>query len=283
MEEKKNNKIVVIIVLLILFLILGFFGGKYYCDTHNKCEASNVKNEESKTSTTEDLDINSRLIQYLYNEVTEDESESSNTGWEGASTENNEIVYTKDFIHNDSQTSDVDLRLLARNLDDVKNYVPSSEAPTVNGRKNHASRYDSSGEIDLGATYYTRKYVETQYKLLFGKDAKLDTSKPIQMDVFAIEELHYDSKSDNYYSQYIEGGGTCGPGGTSYKISKATRSGDEIKIYQDVEEISYKEGANGTVEETDATRQVDDKYKFVYTFKLADDGMYNFVSRTKEK
>ena len=64
---------------------------------------------------------------------------------------------------------------------------------------------------------------------------------------------------------------------------KVENMGDEIKIYQDVEEISYKEGANGTIEETDATRQVDDKYKFVYTFKLADDGMYNFVSRTKEK
>ena len=283
MDEKKNNKTLVIILLLILFLVCGFFGGKYYYDTHNKCGVSANQSEESEDSNTEELSIDSRLVQYLYNKVTYDESESCYAGWEFATSDNNEITYTKDFVHSDSQTSYIDLRLLARNLTGDKSYALSSEAPTVNGRKNHMVRYDNGGEVDLGATYYTRKYVEAQYKMLFGTAAKLDTSKPIQMDVFGIEELYYDSKTDNYYSQYIEGGGTCGPGGTSYKLSKATKIDDEIKIYQDVEEISYKEDANGRIEETDATRQVDDKYKYVYTFKLADDGMYNFVSRIKEK
>ena len=284
-EKKKGSKVGLVIVLLLLFLVGGFVGGKYYYDTHNKCGVSdNTKADSDKGKTEEkELDINSRLVQFLYTEVTHDTETNCYAGWEFASSDNNEIIYTKDFVHNDSQTSDIDLKLLARNLNGEKNYVPSSEAPTVSGRRNHQSRYDSSGEIDLGATYYTRKYVEAQYKMLFGKDAKLDTSKPIQMDVFGIEELYYDSKTDNYYSQYIDGGGTCGPGGTSYKISKAIKTDDEIKIYQDVEEISYKEDASGHIDTTDAARQVDAKYKFVYTFKMADDEMYNFVSRTKEK
>lgn len=277
MEEKKKNsvgKIILIIILLILFLTGGFFGGKYY--TENKKVDSKEEKAEEKEVKTKDLDINSRLVQFLYNMVTADTDVNCFTGWEYETSlglQNRKHNY----IHDNSKTTNIDLIITGENLGNMPKYnINVEDVPTISGR--NKSSY-SSGSASY---YYTKKDVEKVYKLIFGKDAKLDTSKEIMMDLFGTEVLYYDSATDRYYPQYIAGGGTCGPSGISYKLSSAKKEGNKIKIYQDVEEVSYDADENGNFEISDKYKQVE-KYKYVYTFKLEDDEMYKFVSRVKEK
>ena len=268
MEEKKKNsvgKIVLIIILLILFLTGGFFGGKYYAES-KKVDSKEVK-EEKEVEGEEKLDINSRLVQYLYNMVSYDSEISCFTDWEYRRNEN--------FIHDDNKTVEINLNILAKNISNLKaKYIEKGKVPKVEGKSLPAN----SGYIKC----YTKEYIELVYKTIFGQDAKLDVSKAIPLDQHSIQELIYDSNTNMYYLYTIEGGGTCGPGGLELKLDKAIKKGKNLKIYQNVTSVTYKENADGSITE-DEKNKVEEKYKYVYTFELEDDGMYKFVSRVKEK
>jgi len=117
--------------------------------------------------------------------------------------------------------------------------------------------------------YYDKKDIETIYKDLYGKDVKLDTSKPIYVTPYRAYAYMYIDNLDKYIQYVIETGGVCGPIGMYGNISKAIKTSDSIKIY---EEVVIKDG------EKDTTT----KQNYIYTFKLDSDGMYNYISRVKE-
>ena len=184
MEENNKNsvgKVILVLILLILFLVAGFFGGKYYA-SDKKVESKEVKEEKTEEKEQE-LDINSRLVQYLYNMVTADAEESCFTGWEYKSNISNSDR-EKDYIHDNSNTTDIDLILTGKNLNMMPKYnVDISQVPTISGKYKSKDYNSTSG----ASYYYTKKDVETVYKMIFGSDAKLDTSKPIIMTLFGIE------------------------------------------------------------------------------------------------
>ena len=275
-EKNKGSKLAFVIVLLVLFLVGGFFGGKYYYDTHNKCGVSDKTKETTNEEKEKELDINSRLVQFLYTEVTHDTERNCYAGWEFYSNDERE----KDYKFGDANSNEISMNILGQNIGGlVQEYVQSDQAPKVENRRNHKVSYHDGKEYDLGTYSYTKQQVESVYKRIFGSEVKLDTSLTIPLDIFHIEVLYYDSKTDKYYPQYIEGGGTCGPAGYNYKLSKAVKKGNELKIYQDVEFVEYGENGDPTADNI----KTNDKFKFVYTYELEDDGMYKFVSRTKEK
>lgn len=285
MEEKNKSsvgKVILVILLLILFLVGGFFGGKYY--TESKKEETKETKEEKEVEKEEELDINSRLVRYLYNMVTYDAKESCFNDWEYRASTNIDPKSRTDgnYKYDSSKQGDVEMNLVGRNISrNQAEYEFSLEnIPKVEGRLKSEINSDGS---ESGTTFsYSKDYVETVYKSIFGAESKIDTSLPIKLDLFGAEELHFDSKSNKYYVSYIETGGTCGPGGLELKFDKAISKGKTLKIYQNVSNISYKPNADGSIS-NDSKNKIEEKYKYVYTFELEDDGMYKFVSRVKEK
>lgn len=265
--EKKNNGIVgkiLVIILLIAALAGGFFIGKYYTE-ETKITADAPKKEAETTQekdTQEEVDINSRLVRFLYNEVTADQAEPSHYfGWEFNNFQNNNPHDTSDF-YVDKADELYKMIFVGRNLSDYNlKYAYNLNIPE---KKNIGYIKENDKR------YYTKDYIEYVYKLLFGKDAKLDTSIPIHIGVYSGENYSYDANTNNYYKYYADVGGTTGPGGYTANLSKAVKNGNKIELYQDVKLIAED---NATVQE---------QFQYVYTFELENDGMYKFVSRTKK-
>ena len=59
------------------------------------------------------------------------------------------------------------------------------------------------------------------YKMIFGQNAKLDTSISINSDSYYVGTYHYIESLDKYVLYIIEGGGICGPTSYDNKITKA--------------------------------------------------------------
>lgn len=266
MKEKKNGVLfgtIFVIILLILFMLGGFFVGKNI--STNKIN-QNTGNEstggDTNTSETEkELDIHSRLVQFLYNEVTYDQVEPSWIfGWEFNNLHDNNRRNTDNF-YADKADEIYKMVFVGRNLSDAeKKYSYGMNVP--------ASEY---GHVDSNdQVYYTKEYIETVYQTIFGKDAKLNTSIPIHIGIYATETYAYDANTNHYYKYVTEGGGTGMTGGYVSQISKAVLKGNELVIYQDVREL-----------DTDKTTELS-KFQYAYTFEKEDDGMYKFISREKK-
>lgn len=258
--KKKGNKLIFPFI-LVLLLLLGTVGFVLYDKGIIPIDKKEEVKEEKKIEKEEELDINSRLVQYLYNIVSYDIENDCFSGWMfgpnkmmGPSSEEKD----KDYVF--SGCDKTAMRIVGHNLNNnLAKSGLASEAPTVSERKNEA--------YSNGMTYYyEKKYIENLYKEIFGATAELDTSIPISLDEFENTMLYYDSKTDRYYPQIRTLGAVCG-GGISYKLEKADKEGKTIKLYQK----ATLSGENITTEE----------WYFVYTFELEDD-MYKFISRTKE-
>ena len=265
--EKKNNGIVgkiLVIILLIAALAGGFFFGNYYTEETKTITNASKKetNKEQEEDTTEKLDINSRLVKFLYGEVTNDQKEPSNYfGWEFNNYLGNNMGDTSDF-YADKADELYKMIFVGRNLSDYNlKYAYDMNIPKSN---------DGSYVKENDKRYYTKDYIEYVYKLLFGKDAKLDTSVPIHIGVYGGENYIYDENTNNYFKYHADVGGTTGPGGYTANLSKAIKNGNKIELYQDVKLI---DADNTTVRE---------QFQYIYTFELENDGMYKFVSRTKK-
>ena len=126
----------------------------------------------------------------------------------------------------------------------------------------------------VGPQYsFDRKYIETLYKSIFGKDAKLDTSVAIWTSHGALHSYSYVESEDAYVLFGNDGGYTTGPGGYLASLESAVKDENKIYIYESVKKEIY----NG-----DSVLEKTENFKMIYTFELEDDGMYKFVSRVKE-
>lgn len=259
-ETKKSH--VILITILIVLLLIAFFGFGYALGgtgivnkVKKQQETKETKKDTSKDKTKEEtknddsteLDINSRLVQFLYNEVTYDPYGEFCNIWE----------YEK---------GEEKINLLGRNINKIQGkFIQTSEIP------DYSNYSKGSTEGETKSYYFTKDYIERIYKQLFGKAATLDTSKDIIADGSLSSIYHYDEKSQRYYPYYRIGGSVCGGESEKATLDKATLEGNTLKIYQAIE---YKK-----LGET----EINEKYNYVYTFEKEDDGMYKFIGRTKEK
>ena len=280
MEEKKKGKGSLIVIILLVIVILGLVG--YICydkgvilKTNTKeVEDKNVK-KDSNEEKEENLDINSRLVQSLYNKVAINDECLS-----GYLYEDNETI-TLDNIETHTKS-----RLIGRNLGlkDRKYINCSSLGSAVPESKDN----DYISICSLNQKYnsydneyaYDKNYVEYVYKSIFGTNAKLDTS--IAIEVLGENEFYYYIESlDKYVLYRADGyGGSCSSK-TTEKLTKAVKNGSKIVLTENVT-IIYDDPGNDNIHGT--ADDIKDKKKstdYVYTFKLEDDGMYSFVSRKK--
>lgn len=121
-EKRKNgsgSKFILVLLLLVLFLVCGFFAG-YYVTENNLINLTffgkkdNSSNDNSKNKI-EKIDINSRLVQFLYNEVADEfESPFCYAGWRFGSISGDVYSYFEDY--NYSKTDEIALNILGKTI-----------------------------------------------------------------------------------------------------------------------------------------------------------------------
>lgn len=283
--EKKSNKGLVISLVIFILATIGL--GVYLAYDKGlldfiKPKVKENKNEETKKEIKdEELDINSRLVQNLYNEVSkETENPTWLNFWMYNNTGSNDFNMEEDF---NSETSEeiVKMQIVFSNLtekDSLNINCDEYEIPDFQDKEYYSLCYaEKNMNFFEPRAAYKKETVENVYKKLFGSNSKLDTSVVMYANGFTLPTYYYIAKYDLYVAYRAELGGTYGSGGYSTKLEKASKKGDEIKIFESVKKYEESNSSNPT--ETELT----DTFTFVYTFKLDKDGMYNFISRVKEK
>ena len=265
MDNKNNGlNIFVVILLVVAFTLLGWFANSYFSSSNNSQannSSLNEKNNEEVDGGVYPLDINSSLVQFLYNEVSYDLDSPS---WYF-----NQKIYTSDYsVNKDFIVKDVSEQLKMHIVGNIllgreNNYV--ADVPDRNDIGRHA--LTSSNEYDH---YYTKGQVEAIYHQLYGMNAKLDTSVVVDTGLFNLLRYAYDSNTDRYYSYFVDGGGTTGPGGYTAKLDRAFRSDDTITLYQKVKKFDGDDGSN-----------LAEEFELVYTFNCENND-YVFVSKVKQ-
>ena len=290
-QNKNGNKGLIVFLVLLILIILGLVG--YICyDKKLIFNDNKVTSSSNKLGKEQSLDINSRLVQTLYNSVTPIDESCFRYSIYG-------MVQDNDYIVDEVSEKDK-MALVKHNL--KNNYyetvsctdvnVPDTLSINVNGTD--INYYSSCSVNDPNADQstpieqrfiekeYSKEYVETIYKSLFGKDAKLDTNVPITSS-YVPEAYVYNKDVDSYIKYAFAGGGTCGPVKYKDKIEKAVLKGDTLKIYEKTDvttgpDDTYDSNGN-LLKHEDATTSTN---YHVYTFLRESDGMYKFVSRIKE-
>ena len=267
-ENKKSKKGLVVVIVLLILIILGLVG--YICYDKGlifKTEKEVVKKEKKVKE--RELSVDSTLVQTLYNEVTTGQTEGWYVFWMYGNLNNGDD--TKDFF-SDKADENIKMQIVAHNIDKSKLVydVDCAGLPNeVNDVGMNVCRWNSLVGTNDSETHFTKKYIESIYKKIYGSDAKLDTSAPVYMDVYHGVNYKYIPEKDAYYEYRIETGGTTGPGGYKVQLEKAIKKGSTIKLYEKV----AKYGENNKAEE----------FTFVYTFEKDKKDIYKYVSRVKEK
>ena len=273
-KAKKNNKGIVILSVLLILVILLFAGyvlvDREIISFEKNANNSDVVEKEEKI----ELDINSRLVQSLYDSVTVD-----GDGW------------FKYWVYSDSRdTSSFDDFYVESASEQIKMNIVGMNLAESKRKYFNCSSVNIPKENSFGVSVcyantmpgyegiytprsYDREYVEGVYKEIFGKDAKLDTSADIPVNYFGSESYSYVASEGVYVLYVTESGGTGGPGGYTTSLKSATKDGDKLYIYENVKNEIYDD--NEVLQKTV-------NFVMVYTFELEDDGMYKFVSRVKK-
>lgn len=269
-EKKKTNKGFIAVIIILVLLLVGSIGfivyDKLLVTDSVSSEKSDVKDDNKsdvKDSKEKELDINSRLVQSLYNKVT-----IKNSDW---------LYYDKNtnFNVNSDGVERIKMNLVGINLNDKNhNYIDCTDNNGIPANSSDgyfsvcsANKQWQASDLQSG---YSRSYIESVYKDLFGSDVKLDKTQPIYIGQFSCEAYHYVESLDQYVRYLAEcGGATCNQ--ITTKLTKAVKNSNEIKIYESFEDIGC------------GSEDPKKNYTYVYTFELDEDGMYNFVSRVAEK
>lgn len=251
-EQRENKAIhVVLITSLTVLLLVAFLGFGYGLGAikivdvmQQHLVAFEEENSEGKADSDGKLDVKSRTVQYLYHEVAFDMSKEKEL-WQ----------------YDDKNEDIVAMNVVGMNLNATKAHV--GEAPAYDG-------YEKGLVQGEAARYFTKDEVESVYKIIYGKDAVLDTSKDINVGKGGLSVYHYDQASGKYYTYHKNGGFTSGPAAETGKLDKAEEDGNRVKVYQ---KVDY-------VDESDSSKNA--KYYYVYNFEREADGLYKFINRTKE-
>lgn len=250
---KKNNLIVIFLIVIVALLIGYISFGKIT----NKNEI--VTNDKSNISTTknETLDINSSLVQNLYNKVV-------------LAGDN----FYKYWFYNDSDNYQVSSANESSKMALVYHNLKKSDFSIVQDATNikktiilNDNNYTLQENSSTGFIPYER--VEQTYKELFGSSDTLNKNEPMRVGPYVTEYYIYDESINGYVDYLTVGGGTTGSfyHGT---VTGAVKTGDTIVI---TEKVDFSEN-------TDGTGKVTSTANYQYTFKLSGD-TYSFVSRGK--
>lgn len=274
----KTNKFLV--VLVIIFFLTTLAGASYICydnffKVNNKTKDNTSVEEnstEEKNNKEEKLEVNSRLVQSLYNKVVLD-GESYHKYFVY---ENNDNY----IVNEASEMSKLTLAYQNLKKDEFGNVNISNLPPTMVIPGYTYSSYtlpyhtlckgDVSGLGDNYVSFFSYDDLMESYRDLFGNKAHVDKSIPIRTDPYNVKYYVYNESLDGYVPYITEGGGTSG----SYfsgEVTKAVKLNNQIIIYEKVTETPLGSGV-----------EVSDPATYVYTFNIEDDGMYSFVSRIKE-
>lgn len=265
---KKNNTGFIIALVILTLLLISSFGYIAYDKVMIK-ETSKEKTEKEQESTKEkELDVNSRLVQNLYNKVTSDDDESCYAFWRY--TDGDRTKGLNDFESETAEES-IKMNLVAKNIKESEkkflscdDKIPDKDPENSSMSVCYFNKYAGTNEFQYG---YTRQYIERIYKELYGANKNLNKTIEIPLNMHSTEKLVYIESLDMYAIYRFEGGGTCA-GGYDKKLTKALQKENQIELYQTVTEID-EEG-----------KKVSDS-TLVYTFSLENDGMYVFTSRKK--
>lgn len=278
MEKKKSrgSLVVIIILVILLFGACAYIGyDKFF--VKEKANIGSVKNNKKE----ENLDVNSRLVQSLYNKVSTGligkssscrvnymygHGDNDNSFYSDKADEQQKMGLVGNLLSEsfESLEYDGDSNLIPDTINTTSDYLEYNSIYAMNRKYN-----ENKAEI-----FYTKDYVEMIYKSIFGKDAKLDTSVPIIMSFYKGELYYYVSALDKYVLYVADGiGGEC-PEEAYAELVRATKDDKALKIYEKITTI------NLDSELTESGKKTETNY--VYTFELEDDGMYKFVSRVKK-
>lgn len=260
--EKKNNGVVIFLIVVVVIL-LGYIGYMSFGKVTSKNETvssdkERVDSGSKNTSTKEEtLDVNSSLVQDLYNKVVLT-GDSYYKYW----FYNNSDNYQVSSASESSKMALVYHNLKKSDFTTIQNTTGINKNITLNNNNYTLQESSSTGFIP-----YER--VEHTYKELFGSSDTLNKSEPMRVGPYIIEYYIYDSTVNGYVDYLTVGGGTTG---SFYhgEVINAKKTGDTIVI---TEKVDFSDNDDGTGKITSTTN-------YQYTFKLSGD-TYSFVSRVK--
>ena len=286
-KVKKESSGLVVLVIILFLVILGL--GFYICYdkgiilSKNETKESGTTKKSSYKDSVESLDVNSRLVQYLYYNVSDITfshlKESYGRFWYLVDRTSNENYSFKD-LYLDKASEIVKMQILSLSLDkSALSYVQCDTNVPANLQVNgfgEAYTLCNNERVTMGTEFgYSKEYIEQKYKELYGKDSKIDVSVPIVTDQYAGSSYVYVKALDSYIEARRDVGGTSGPGGFNTKIVKAEKDSKNVRIYEEITSTTYSDDNLNTPSKVE-------KDTYVYTFSIDDDGMYSFVSRVKE-
>ena len=262
MEKKKNGIVIALIVVIVL--LLSYIGYISFFKVTNKNETvtsdkKKVDTGSKDTTTTKDetLDINSSLVQGLYNKVVL-------TG----------VSYYKYWFYNNSDNYQVSSASESSKMALVYHNLKKSDFTTIQNTTGiqktitlNDNNYTLQESSSTGFIPYER--VEHTYKELFGSSDTLNKSEPMRVGPYIIEYYIYDSTVNGYVDYLTVGGGATG---SFYhgEVIDAKKTGDTIVI---TEKVDFSDNDDGT-------GKISSTANYKYTFKLSGD-TYSFVSRVK--
>lgn len=261
--EKKNNGVVIALIVVIV-LLLSYIGYTSFFKVTNKNETvtsdkKKVDTGSKDTTTTKDetLDINSILVQDLYNKVVLT-GDSFYKYW----FYNNSNNYQVSNASESSKLALVYHNLKKSDFTPIQNATGIQKTITLNNNNYTLQESSSTGFIP-----YER--VEQTYKELFGSSDTLNKSEPMRVGPYVTEYYVYDESVNGYVDYLTVGGGATG---SFYhgEVTKAVRTGNTIVITEKADFSENDDGA-GKITSTE---------NYQYTFKLSGD-TYSFVSRIK--
>ncbi len=260
-RKKKGNIVVIIILAVALCASLGFIlydyvlrGDVSTSDTSKSNLNDKNKVDKRNDSRPKEIDVNGRLVKYLYNKVV-DSKTIENPYW---------MYEGNDNFSVSTATEEQKMRLVSINLNKSKEQWTNCE-----GAPQQYGDYVTSCSLLNSGTAYSKEYIEYVYKDLFGQDAILNTNSNMVSNVRSTTLYKYIQNSDSYIEYTVEAGGTSS---MTYKstITKASKSNIEVKLYEHTELIDQTNPSNNKTAD------------YIYTFSIDEDDMYSFVSRIKE-
>jgi hypothetical protein len=260
MDKTKSKNIIIIflIIVILALVVVGLFNrgilkwpGSKTIKTTNS-EVSNVDTAEDDT-----LDTNSRLVKELYNEVVDDRFGYADSWIYGT---NSKILAT-------NMSEEAKLSLVYLNLK-KESFAYLDKCPTND--KTIVGDYKVTYTcIAQNEAFIKTKDVADTYNKIFGIDSfKADSNNYMYTNRVKLGVFIYDKDLDGY-ALYTNLGGMEAAYSYTRTISKATKSNDEIKIYEKLVKVDPE--MKQTIEND------------IYTFKLDKDNLYTFYSREIEK
>lgn len=252
----KSNKILVVFVTLFFLTTVGSVSYICYDNFVNK----NITNEVEKDTdndTIEELDINSRLVQTLYNKVV----------LSGDSYYKYFMYDSDNYVVSDA-SEESKLTLAYFNLTN-KNFVDIGIEELNNTVLIPGfSDYHILNVVNNTVSFIPYNSLLVVYQDLFGSDVTIDKSVPVSIDSYGGIYYVYNESLDGYVP-YMRVSGETSASYYTGSVVRAEKSNKEIVVYEEVKEIYY--------DDTEINHAT-----YVYTFNIDDDGLYSFVSRVKE-